>query len=436
MKKGTLLMAFVSIVFAFSCKDPKPDIHIPEPRKTAYASDTLELEPDLYYDKVLGALVGSAIGDAMGTSTEMWDRKDIRRKYGYITGITPATRTQSPEGPWENNLAAGTTTDDTRWKFLMTRYLQQHHKNLKGPHFARFISEYYRTVASQLGNREVLASPDSLDARIEKVDWIKEWARVALAFQTGTQAYLEARNRFYGGEMSCAGMLYTPVFGLIAETPDGAYLTAYDHTLFDLGYAKDIASQLASMTHMALRTTDMDSILNAAIFVDPLRYEDSRLVGRISGKIVKEARKGVWLAREIEISDSIPIDSVAVKDVLSLKVPKEFPGTPTDWKQQQFVYDLLAEDERAIAFHAAEIWQILITSLEFGEGDFDKTLQFITNYGRDNDTVGAIAGMILGARVGYSKLPLSLKEEVLKTNREQLGIDLELLAQNIADLKQ
>ncbi len=34
--------------------------------------------PETYYDRVLGGLVGSAIGDAMGASTEMWYRKDIQ----------------------------------------------------------------------------------------------------------------------------------------------------------------------------------------------------------------------------------------------------------------------------------------------------------------------------------------------------------------------
>ena len=95
------------------------------------------------------------------------------------------------------------------------------------------------------------------------------------------------------------------------------------------------------------------------------------------------------------------------------------------------VNQLLEKDEKAIAFHAGEIWQILMTSLQFGEGDFEKTMRFIVNYGRDNDTVAAIAGMILGAKEGYTKLPEDLKTEVLRVNREVLGIDLEALAKEL-----
>ena len=423
MKSNFLIMAFFVSALILSCKDQKSEIDIPEPKKSSYAQDSLILNKDELYDKVLGALVGSAIGDAMGTSTEMWHRSDIQLKYGYITGLTPAERIQSPEGTWEHNLEAGATTDDTRWKYFMVSYFETYAPELSAKDFAKFITDYYRSIASKLGDNEILSSPDALDARLEKVDWIKEWARVALAYQKSPEDYLEAQNRFYGGEMSCAGMLYTPMFGLLEPNPEIAYLTAYKHSLFDLGYAKDISGLVAAMTHMAMRTTNIDSILNAAVFIDPMRYQDSRLVGRLSYKTANATRKYVNLSREIIISDSIPLQGT-----LQIKIPDHFSGTKTDWLQQEFVYELLEEDEKAIAFHAGEIWQIMIAGLAFGDGDFEKSIQFIVNYGRDNDTVAAVAGMILGAKDGYSNLPIELRTEVLRVNKEQLGIDLEALA--------
>ncbi len=417
-----IIVLFLSVI-VLSCEDQKAQIDIPEPKKSAYAQDSLILNKEELYDKVLGALVGSAIGDAMGASTEMWHRSDIQQKYGYITGFISAERIQSPEGTWEHNLKAGATTDDTRWKYFMVSYFETYSPDLNAKHFAKFITDYYKSIASKLGDKEILTSPDALDARLEKVDWIKEWARVALAYQKSTEDYLEAQNRFYGGEMSCAGMLYTPMFGLLEPNPEIAYLTAYKHSLFDLGYAKDISGLVAAMTHMAMRTTNMDSILNASVFIDPMRYQDSRLVGRLSYNTANATRKYVNLSREIIISDSITL-----KDSLQIKIPDHFNGTKTDWVQQEFVYGLLEEDEEAIPFHAGEIWQIMIAGLAFGEGDFEKSIQFIVNYGRDNDTVAAVAGMILGAKDGYANLPIELRTEVLRVNKEQLGIDLEALA--------
>ncbi len=413
-----------------SCKDKDQRSHvdIPAPKKATYISDTLQLSKEAYYDKVLGALVGSAIGDAMGASTEMWYRKAIQLKYGYITGLTPAVRVQSPEGTWEHNLMAGATTDDTRWKYFMVKYFTEHNTDLSPTNFARFITDYYESIAHSLADTDVLSQTDSLDDRIEKIDWIKEWARVAIAYQKSPEDYQKAQNRFYGGELSCAGQLYTPMFGLSAKTPEEAYTMAYDHALFDLGYAKDISALVSVLTHMALRTKDMDSILNAATFVDPYGYQDSRLVGRISYDIADSSIKNV-----LTIQEKILVDSLIAKDSIIFKVPEGFPDTQKKWVRQEMVYQFLEKDERAIPFHSGEIWQILITGLQFGEGDFEKTLQFIVNYGRDNDTVAAVAGMILGAKEGYTNLPRGLKEEVLRVNRENLGIDLEVLAREIID---
>lgn len=417
-----------TLILLVACNESSPEIEINSPVKTAYASDTLFLSKEQRYDKILGALVGSAIGDAMGASTEMWHRNDIQLKYGYISELTPAVREQSPEGTWEHNLVAGATTDDTRWKYFMVKYLSAYGTTVNPDAFAKFITDYYGDLTETLLDSQIRTNPDFLDDQNEKIDWIKEWARVALAYQKSPEAYQKAQNRFYGGEMSCAGQLYTPMFGLVAANPEEAYNLAYEHTLFDLGYAKDISALVASMTQMAMRTQNIDSIINTATFVDPYGYQDSRLVGRISYATADASVKNV-----LRIKQLVLIDSLVEKDTLIFKKPDGFPGNQKDWVRQEMAYKLLEKDEKAIAFHAGEIWQILVTGLQFGAGDFEKTIQFIVNYGRDNDTVAAVAGMILGAKDGYAHLPQDLREEVVKVSREQMGLDLEALAKEMVN---
>ena len=421
--KKILLSTLGALILIVACKDTSPEIEINSPLKTAFASEPHNLSKEQRYDKILGALVGSAIGDAMGASTEMWHRRDIRLKYGYISELTPAVREQSPEGTWEHNLMAGATTDDTRWKYFMVKYLSAFGDRGNPEAFAKFITDYYGDLTETLADSQIRTNPDLLDDQTEKIDWIKEWARVALAYQENPIAYQKAQNRFYGGEMSCAGQLYTPMFGLVAANPEEAYVVAYDHALFDVGYAKDISALVAAMTQMAMRTQNMDSIINTATFVDPYGYQDSRLVGRISYATADASVKNV-----LRIKQLVLFDSLVAKDTLIFKKPDGFPGNQKDWVRQEMVYKLLEKDEKAIAFHAGEIWQILITALQFGEGNFEKTIQFIVNYGRDNDTVAAVAGMILGAKEGYNRLPKALREEVVKVSREQMGLDLEALA--------
>ncbi len=428
-KKYFFFPGLLICMLIVSCKKTSSEINLPSPKKVVYSHDNTDLDQDIYYDKVLGALAGSAIGDAMGASTEMWHRNEIQLKYGYITGLTPAVRVQSPEGIWDNNLIAGSTTDDTRWKYFMVKYFSRFNGDLTPQNFANFIADYYSSLTKELGDGQSNNDPDILDVRMEKIDWIKEWARVVLAYQKGGAEYQKAMHRFYGGEMSCAGQLYTPMFGLLSQnTPEDAYKIAYDHSLFDLGYAKDISGLVAAMTNTAMYSQSIDSILNTAVFTDPLEYKNSRLVGRISQNILDASRRAVLVARNIEVPDSLIVD-----ESVELKIPQDFPYSNQEWAQQNSVYSFLENEAKAIPFHSGEIWQILITALEFGQGDFEKTMQFIVNYGRDNDTVAAVAGMILGAKDGFSKLPVDLRTEILRVNKEILGIDLESLAREMTE---
>lgn len=425
--KQTIQYFFVFLMLTACAENSKNSIDIPVPKATSFNLDSVALSKEVYHDKVLGALVGSAIGDAMGASTEMWHRDAIQLRYGYITGLTPALRIQSPEGTWDNNLPSGATTDDTRWKFLMTQYFKK--KNLNKEDFVDFILSYYQQEIGALNSEKTLGDTDFLDMTVEKIDWIKEWARVSFAHKKGSDAYQEALNRFYGGELSCAGQLYTPMIGLLAESPEDAYTKAYDHALFDIGYAKDISSLVSVMTNVALYTTDIDSIISSTIFVDPMGYQNSRLVGRISYNLADASVNKV-----LSLKKTAALDSSFV-ETNSVSLPTEFPRSKVEWALENKVFEYLQENEMAIPFHSGEIWQILITALKFSEGDFEKCMQFIVNYGRDNDTVAAVAGMILGAKDGYSKLPEDIKLEVLETNKKILGIDLETMAKDITELK-
>ena len=418
-------VAWISFIcICLACGTPpknKEPVQLSDPQITVNR-DTLALASyTRYYDKVLGGLVGSAIGDAMGASTEMWARKDIYDEYGYINGLTPLRRTRSPEGPWAHYLDSGGTTDDTRWKYLMGQYFAQHQSVLSARHFAKFITDYYQSEAKKLRKTPILNDPKRLDGPLQRIDWIKEWAIVAFAYQDGQDQYAQAQSMFYGGEMSCAGLLYTPMFGLIAPNAEAAYTLAFAHSLFDIGYAKDIAATAAAMTSLALTKDSLNAVLRGVARIDPFGYMNSRLIGRLSANIAKDSRESVRLARAIEDTLQIP--------------PPQYPGTPVEWAQQQAVYQYLAAHQKAIAFHAGEIWEITYTALYFGQGDFRKTMAFIVNYGRDNDTVAAIAGMVLGTYLGYAALPEDLKTTVVSVSKNTMGIDLAQLATKIAKVR-
>lgn len=363
------------------------------------------LSRKMYHDKVLGMLIGSAIGDAMGAPTEMWHRSQITTEWGYVNRLDSVLRIASPEGPWQDNLPPGGTTDDTRWKELLTEWLSEapaQQDSLNSLSFAQLILDRYSTYLKM----EVLM--DSISGAVRREDslrryWLSEWAKVAEPYSGGNlEAYSQSVNKFYGGEMACAGMLYAPMIGAYYPASAAhAYREAFRLSLFDLGYARDITGLTSAYVSEAMRPgATITSILHLSASVDPQGYAQSRLIGRTAHRIYETAAFIITEARQ----------------------------QPTETAARIHAYKLLDDRLQDIPFHAAEIHLINLAAILFSDGDFRKAMEFVVNYGRDNDTVAAVTGAILGAYWGAEHLPADWSAQVIQVNRDQLGINLEKMA--------
>jgi hypothetical protein len=220
---------------------------------------------------------------------------------------------------------------------------------------------------------------------------------VGAAYQKNDmKEYADALSKFYGGEMTCAGMLYSPVIGAcIPGNAAAAYQAGYDLAIFDIGYARDITALVAAMTSKAFEEkADKASLAKVIRTVDPKDYFKSRLVGRASYNFYQLACDLVSEARNLTREDiSTPI-----------RIPREWrPMDTLAYLQLTRAYTLLDKYNEDTPFHAGEIYMITVTAMMFADYDFEKTMQFIINYGRDNDTVGAVAGAILGAYWGAQR---------------------------------
>ncbi|MCP9235815.1 ADP-ribosylglycohydrolase family protein [Lewinella sp. JB7] len=396
---------------------------------TAYDEEDYQdhtLSDSLLYDKILGSLVGSAIGDAMGAPTEMWNQPDISDEYGHVDSLDLVLREPSPEGPWNYNLPPGAGTDDTRWKALMTDYTLREHdfRSANGPlvfsaaRFSEFINERYAVSIDELKATTGLA-PEPLEDAMRRLTWLQEWARVTRAYAAGDlDGYRNALARFYGGEMSCAGMLYAPVIGAAYPgRPLAAYRGAYELGLFDLGYARDITGLTAALTAAAFTPgASPETFVQVMREVDPEGFFRSRLLGRVAYQQFRQARGIVRIARRLNRED--------VRE-MKLRIPESYPYDSLTYAQTQKAYELLAQSRQDVPFHAGEINLINLTALLFSDYAFAPAMEFVVNYGRDNDTVAAVTGAILGALHGFRGLPVDQREMVLRVNREVLEIDLE-----------
>jgi hypothetical protein len=380
-----------------------------------------------YYNKVLGLLVGSAIGDAMGAPTEMWQRRDIEIEYGRVYKTDSMVRAPSPEGTWKYNLPAGGTTDDTRWKKLAVEYaLTQKKQQLDPKAFADHLIGRYQAEIKKLKNTEGL-DPEPYEEGLMRMAWLQEWVKVAKPYrENDLKGYMDALSKFYGGEMTCAGMLYAPVVGAVVPgQPERAYAQGYDLALFDIGYARDITALVAAMSSAAFDPrASPQTIMQVVRNVDPQGYFKSRLVGRRSYAFYQLAKNIAYDFQKTTEQD-IPADFV---------VPKAWLGvTPLEYYRISQAYAQLDKQNEDLPFHAAEIMLIAQTAMLCHDFDFEKSMAFIINYGRDNDTVAAVAGAILGAYYGAERLPAGPSKQVMQVCATQLGIDLEKLARDLTE---
>lgn len=366
------------------------------------------LSREAFHDKVMGFLIGSAIGDAMGAPTEMWSREDIKKVYGFVDGLDDMIRTKSPEGVWQTNLPAGGTTDDTRWKVLLLDYLAEEGYGHHPKKFTETLHGLYEAYLEE-SRESTEVNAIELENSLMKSQWLLEWNKVSEAYLLGDlDAYIASLGKFYGGEMVCAGLLYSPAFGLLyPKQPEQAYLTAFNHSIFDLGYAKDLSAISAAMVAIGMDTEVKADSLITPVFMDPEGFFESRLVGRTAYQI--------WLKAKGISDEARSLDSLNQGNLF-------YP--PALLK----AYELLDQNLQDMPFHAGEISLQVFTAMIFSDFDFLKTLVFLTNYGRDNDTTAALAGAILGTYYGFSHLPEKESQQVIQVSRAWLDQDLEQVA--------
>ena len=407
MKK---LALFLLSIVAISCSQQDSENASPDFSTEVITSSGLT-EAALY-DRILGMLVGSALGDAMGAPTEMWTREAIQLEYGFVEDLDSMVREASPEGIWKANLPAGGTTDDTRWKNLAVDYLlTQQSESLEPKDFASHIFKAYEGSLTKLKNTEG-TDVEPFENALQEANWLSEWAKVAVPYRDANLGgYADSLSKFYGGEMVCAGLLYAPAIGAFYPgNPEKAYQEAYRVSIFDLGFARDLTALAAALTASGMTPNASKDSLLASLRLDPEGYFQSRLVGRTSHKLLKDALN---IVREAKKLDSLP-------NRMSLDNPALI-----------YAYTELDRRQQDMPFHAGEIYLQAITAMLFTDFDFQGTLTFLTNYGRDNDTTASLAGGILGAWVGYNKLPAADRERVIRVTRDELGIDLEQKAQQL-----
>ncbi|MBU0585577.1 MAG: ADP-ribosylglycohydrolase family protein [Alphaproteobacteria bacterium] len=321
-------------------------------------------------DRALGALIGGALGDALGMPTQILSAAQIARTYGFVDGFVSATA----DHPVSRGLAAGTITDDTEQAVLLARVLLQ-----SGRHFNHRL-----WVDALLGwEREVKARGS--------YDLLGPSTKRALDAINAGVAPEEAGR---AGDTNGAAMRIAPVGIATPLSPLEALVSRVAETCratHNTNIAIASAAAVAAAVSHGVSGGSWKDATDQAIAAARLGAEQGYW---IAGPDI--ASRIAW-ARELVLGKS-------QADAIRLIV--ELVGTG------------VASQQSVPAAFAV---------LDVADGDPWKAAVISANLGGDTDTIGAIAAGIAGACTGFANLPAA---QVARLR----GIDLEAMRQLAEDL--
>ncbi|MGI5218600.1 ADP-ribosylglycohydrolase family protein [Nocardia sp. CA-290969] len=317
-------------------------------------------------DKVRGALVGGAVGDALGWPIEFLSRNEIVRRYGSpgVTGFLPGPVPGEPAG----------ITDDTQMTLFTAEGLL---RNAPG---RDAVPALRRAYLRWLRTQHAAGPAPEPDGWLAAQRFLYAVRAPGNACMTGLRRqstdFLEPRPFGEPGPVNahskgCGTVMRSAPFGLTGSGPAAAF---------------DLAARCGQLTH-GHPTGYLAAGAFAALVDHSIRGADLRaavrdVVARLraipeSGETVEALEHAVTLA------DTEPASAAGVLQA------------GEGW---------IAEECLAVAVYCAVSAQ--------STGDVRGALLLAVNHSGDSDSTGAVAGNLLGAAHGLSALPMEWVGEV------------------------
>lgn len=323
-------------------------------------------------DRAHGALLGLALGDALGMPTQSLPHARIAALHGRVDRLLDAPDDQ----PIAPGMPAGSITDDTEQALLLARLLLDGDGHVDPHDLAAALISWEQDMIAR-GSRDLLGP--STKAALEKL-------------QAGVP--VEETGRY--GTTNGAAMRIAPVG--IAIAPGRRLLDAVveaSQVTHRTGIGISGAAAIAGAVSAALEGADTDEALDVALDLAE-----------------QGASRGSWIA-----GASIPARVRAFRAPLRGLDPAA---------RDQFLRDVVGT---SVQSQESVVAALLLADL--GREDPFEALCTAASLGGDTDTVTAMAGAVLGALHGASAFPASMTAKVREVN----GLDLEPLAEELLALR-
>ena len=333
---------------------------------------------DPRFSRAYGALAGLALGDALGMPTQAMSPAQIRAVYGRITGLVDGDASQ----PYAPGMPAGSVTDDTEQALLVASLL------VRG-----------RGTSS---DRVALDAGEFAHALLDWEDSMIERGSLDL-LGPSTKAALERVRA--GEDPLSVGGAGTTNGAAMRVTPIGIAVSTADPEAF-----ADAVWSSCQVTHATRQGFQSAALVAAAVSMGidwdtPSASDMTALLWKALTYVDSLPERGAWTPDpDVVAATRRAMHLVANPASSSLECLVEQVGTSVASAQAiPMAFALLARDPSPRALLDA------------------------ANIGGDTDTIGAIAGAILGGALGEQVLPadsLSMIEEVSHLGLPSVALEL------------
>ena len=334
---------------------------------------------DPRFSRAYGALAGLALGDALGMPTQAMSPEQIRAVYGRITGLVDGDASQ----PYAPGMPAGSVTDDTEQALLVASLLVRGRGSSSG------------RVALDAGEfaHALLAWEDSMIQR-GSLDLLGPSTKAALErVRAGEDPLTVGRT----GTTNGAAMRVTPI-GIAMPTADPQAFADAVWSSCQVTHATRQGFQSAALVAAAV-SFGIDAACSPSLDLRSLLWKALSYVDSLP-------ERGAWTPDpDVVAATRRAMQLVANPASSSLACLVEQVGTSVASAQAiPMAFALLARDPSPQALLDA------------------------ANIGGDTDTIGAIAGAILGAALGFEVfVGRGLAQVELASHLDLPSVALELL---------
>ena len=330
--------------------------------------------------RAYGAFAGLALGDALGMPTQAMSPEQIRAVYGRVTGLVDGDDSQ----PYAPGMPAGSVTDDTEQALLIASLLVRGGGSSSG-HVALDAGDFSHALLSW---EDSMIERGSLDL-----------------LGPSTKAALERVRA--GEDPLTVGGLGTTNGAAMRVTPIGIAVSTADPEVF-----ADAVWSSCQVTHATRQGFQSAALVAAAVSLaldwpEASASDMTTLLWKAVSYVESLPERGAWTPDpDVVAATRRAIQLVANPASSSLECLVEQIGTSVASAHAiPMAFALLARDPSPRALLDA------------------------ANIGGDTDTIGAIAGAILGSVLGVEAFdPAMLTQVALTSHLDLPSIALELLA--------